>query len=322
MCSINHDLRAIYFHIPKVGGLYVEKVLEKFYNFKTFYFTANNHKDYNDNLNNNLNDNLDNNLNDNLNDNQNDKIILDEYLGFLNIRNKGIYRYFTNSKNFNYISNMNDEKWETYKKFTFVRNPYERYLSAYKFLKLHKKNIFLEDSLLKKNVLNNYEYFHIIISQYEHLINENNCIDFNYIGKFENLNEELINILQKIGINEFKHLHYIENNITINSSKDNEKKKEINILLDNKIIILINKLFENDFKYFNYTQYNSYDDYILNYRKIDIKEQNKDIIRRYSFTKPILYLSIQDENNKYIKNDRPSKIDIQNYIQRNIFCFF
>ena len=28
MCSINHELKAIYIHIPKNGGLYVEEILE------------------------------------------------------------------------------------------------------------------------------------------------------------------------------------------------------------------------------------------------------------------------------------------------------
>ncbi len=43
MCSINHDLKAIYLHIPKNGGLYVQNILEKYYNFKTIYFTRSDH---------------------------------------------------------------------------------------------------------------------------------------------------------------------------------------------------------------------------------------------------------------------------------------
>ena len=39
MCSINHDMKAIYLHIPKNGGLYIQNVLEKYYGFKTLYFT-------------------------------------------------------------------------------------------------------------------------------------------------------------------------------------------------------------------------------------------------------------------------------------------
>ena len=43
MCSINHDMKAIFFHIPKNGGLYVENILNKYYGFKTYYFTRKDH---------------------------------------------------------------------------------------------------------------------------------------------------------------------------------------------------------------------------------------------------------------------------------------
>jgi hypothetical protein len=298
MCSINHDLKAIYFHIPKVGGLYIEKVLQKFYDFQTFYFTADNHKDYFEELNN------------------NDEILkkVNEFKGFLNIRNKGIYRYFINSKNFNYISNMDEEKWKSYKKFTFVRNPYERCISAYKYLELYKKNISLEESLLNNTIINNYEYVHLLISQYDHIINNNDIIEFDYIGKFENLNEELILILIKLGIKEMKHLYYIQNNITINSSDLIQNK----VLINNTIINLINNLFENDFKYFNYNKYYSYDDYIKNKKKINIIEQNINIINKYNFIKPIQVLLLEKIENNYLLNNIHNKTDIHNDVKKNI----
>ena len=305
MCSINHDLKAIYFHIPKVGGLYIEKVLQKFYNFETYYITADNHSDYFDEK-----DNIKNNINK-----------ISEFKGFLNIRTKGIYRYFINSKNFNYISNMNEEKWKSYKKFTFVRNPYERCVSAYKYLKLYKNDILLENYLTNTSILNNYEYVHLIISQHEHIINNNNIIEFDFIGKFENLNEELISILLKLGINEMKHLYYIENNIIINSYEETEKKYLKNNFMNDNVIKLINNLFENDFKMFNYIIYNSYEEYNLLKEKNDIKEKNKKIIEKYNFIKPNYYLSLINENID-LKSDRPSKIDIENDVKNNILFKF
>ena len=50
MCSINHDLELIYVHTPKCGGLYIQRLLETFYNFKTYYFTHENHDNFIDHI--------------------------------------------------------------------------------------------------------------------------------------------------------------------------------------------------------------------------------------------------------------------------------
>ena len=44
MCLITDDLKCIFIHTPKCGGLFVQKVLEQFYGFTTYYFT---HEDHN-----------------------------------------------------------------------------------------------------------------------------------------------------------------------------------------------------------------------------------------------------------------------------------
>ena len=40
MCSINHDLKAIFIHIPKTAGTYLADVLHKNYGFKKYYLTT------------------------------------------------------------------------------------------------------------------------------------------------------------------------------------------------------------------------------------------------------------------------------------------
>ena len=47
MISINHNLKAIYVHIPKTGGLYVEHILTNVYDFVKLYPTDLNDKFYN-----------------------------------------------------------------------------------------------------------------------------------------------------------------------------------------------------------------------------------------------------------------------------------
>ena len=249
MCSINHNLKAIYIHIPKNGGLYISEILEKFYNFNTYYFTAENHIDYLDLDYQNLNKN-----------NQ-----IHNYKGFLNIRKKGILRYYKNSKKFNKLADMNDDKWNSYFKFTFTRNPFTKCISAYNYLKKYNKNILTLNEVLQNTLsLSNYEYFHLIIPQYEQLINNENNIDFNFIGHFDNLNEDLIIALSKIGILNIKHRYYLENNIVINSNSVQD-----NLEINEETIKLINEIFKDDFDKFKYNYVN-----INDYKQILIDEKN------------------------------------------------
>ena len=50
MCSINHDLRSIYIHIPKNGGTYINKILKFCYDFKVTKLTRKDHNDFNENI--------------------------------------------------------------------------------------------------------------------------------------------------------------------------------------------------------------------------------------------------------------------------------
>lgn len=292
MCSINHDLKAIYFHIPKVGGLYIQEILDKIYDFKTYYFTSENHLDYIDN-----------------NDNQ-----IENYKGFLNIRKKGIYRYFRYSEKFNLLANMNEDKWNSYFKFTFVRNPLTKCISAYKYLNQFSKNMLSLNNILNNNkLLNNYQYFHLCISQYDQLVNNDNNIDFDFIGRFENLNEDLIIALNKIGISELKHKYYIENNIFINSDKSDISTKN---LIDEEIVVLINDIYSIDYEKFNYNKSNL-SDYIqiLNNEK-NINEKNKNILTKYNFIEQNDFINIISKD-KVIEVFNNIKIttDIRNNIQ-------
>ena len=64
-----------------------------------------------------------------------------------------------------------------------------------------------------------------IYETFEKIYNRYNVekIEFDYIGRFENLNEDLVDILLKLGVEKIKHSSQIKNNLTINSSKNKNK---------------------------------------------------------------------------------------------------
>ena len=249
MCSINHELKAIFIHIPKTGGLYIKYILEKYYGFTTIEEKNGLPEYFNKNYNNTFEENM------------------------LTITHKGIFRYFTMSPYLSYLSNMNNDKWNDYYKFTFVRNPYDRLFSAWKYLK--KINLFTksfkEFAFLNFNDYNydnlnlNKIYFHSFITEYDHIINKYKLLDINYIGKFENLNNDLIFILHQLGIKEILHMNEIKLNVKINESNiyENNTKIQYYNYYDDTLLNKVNQVFFNDFRFFNYKIYNTQKELIL-----------------------------------------------------------
>ena len=264
MCSINHDLETIFIHNPKSGGLFIQDVLEEFYNFKTYYFTHENHESF-----------INNDLCDILNE--------DHYqYGFLQINTGGILKYYMSSNIHNSTMNMTEDKWKKYKKIAVIRNPYDRFISGFNFLltNLNKNNLINEQeitvkevvreepyeknikneqelhnlsTIIKKTIKNKsyvdlFSYFHLFITQQQHLLNTNNEIEIDYLIPFEDLNRQLCQTLFKIGITKIKHTHKLLNNIKIN------KKKNYNFCnyYDDDILEFVNNYFDEDFKVFKF----------------------------------------------------------------------
>ena len=234
MCSISHEYKAIYFHIPKTGGLYIQRLLEKFYGFETIYFTHESHDNFTTSIPKNYR-------------------ISPPNLGFLFINKQGILRYYMSSNKYAILSGMTPEKWKEYYKFTFVRNPYDKLVSAWKYC--DSKNDIkynLKDFIDTMDETKRYPgYSHAFITQTDHLLNLEETINFDYIGRFENLNEELVTILLKIGINPIKHIKTLSNNIKLNSNKIPVSYID---LYDDKLIEFVNTFFDKDFINFNFTK--------------------------------------------------------------------
>ena len=231
MCSINHDLKAIYIHIPKCGGLHVQQILESCYNFKTTYFTHEKHTEF-------------------INEPDINYIPTTQCKGFLTIKKQGVLRYFMSSAFHSESANITQEQWDTYYKFTFIRNPYDKLISAWKYLnKTNNTNILFNDFIISKNACENYTFFHTFITQYDHLKDIHDTLNINYCGRFENLNEDLLIILIELGITKFTHKYSLLNNIKINKSDNAEIYTSFYNL---ESLQIANSLFEDDFKYLQF----------------------------------------------------------------------
>ena len=254
MCSINHELKAIYMHIPKNGGLYIQKILETFYGFKTIFFTHEDHKNFID-----------------LEILPKNYKIYPPNMGFLFIKKMGIIRYYMSSKRHSMAANMDEAKWKEYYKFTFVRNPYDKLVSAWKYCNTKIKiprtfSGFIENI----DTIDHYPaYSHAFITQTDHLIDMNEELNFNYIGRFENLNEELITILHQIGITTISHIRPIANNKKHNSADLHEN---YTIQYNEELLKFANEHFDCDFNNFEYLKCNNMEDLITNSTFIPLED--------------------------------------------------
>lgn len=177
MCSINHDLKAIYLHIPKTGGSYISSILTNYYGFKNYYLKRPDHNQF--------------------------CKIYDSSVDKHENKLYGTYLYYKTSIHLNKIMNMNENKWKQYKIFTFIRDPINRLISGYKYCKEnnHYKNLSF-DIFIKKSInLNCWTYWHCFMPQIRHIVNENNENICFYIGKQENLENDLNEVLNMFGLN-------------------------------------------------------------------------------------------------------------------------
>ena len=121
------------------------------------------------------------------------------------------------------------QNYEDYFSFTFIRNPWDRAVSDYLWI---KKDLNIEDSfknyLLLENNFNSphLRYPHLnkagrgdhILAQSDFILNSNGDRIVDFIGRFENLQEDFNIVCDKIGIaqkqlthrNKINHKHYTE----------------------------------------------------------------------------------------------------------------
>ena len=231
MCSINHDLKAIYIHIHKTGGTTIAITLKKYYGFQNYYLHRPDH----------------------------DKFCFHQtkkkYINYEN-RFHGVITYYKTSPYINKKMNMTPLKWDTYFKFCFVRNPYDKIISAWNHINRFK--IPFRNYLSLDKIVNDVEYMHMFMPQYRSMINEKAQKYINYVGKFEDLDIEFINILKYIGVK--KIIHNSNEKLNVRKHKKFHEYYEDQEILDN-----VNKILEEDFKYLDYEKIDTIDEFKKKY---------------------------------------------------------
>lgn len=106
---------------------------------------------------------------------------------------KGIRKHYTSKE---IITSIGREKWDSAFKFTIVRDPWERLYSFYLF-QLRKKRIEIDDfKLFVLDVIKpmldepNFTGRPNIFPQVDWLMDENDALKFDFIGRFENLESD------------------------------------------------------------------------------------------------------------------------------------
>lgn len=123
------------------------------------------------------------------------------------------------------LRGLSDETIKNNYKFAFVRNPYDRAVSNYYFLGYRGKmsfNTFLKTELKKVR-----DVWHHTLTQSQHIHDKDGKLIVDFIGKFENLQEDFNKICDKIGLPKIKLPH---NNASGKKGRENcltEENKEI-----------------------------------------------------------------------------------------------
>jgi hypothetical protein len=274
MCSINHDLKAIFIHVHKTGGTYLSYMLHKYYGFKNYYLRRPDHDTFCQN-----------------------KKKTTKYINYEN-RIHGVLKYYKTSPHLNKKMNMTPQKWNSYYKFCFIRNPYDKIISAWNHINRFK--IPFNNYLNLTHTCNDVEYMHMFLPQVRNIINEKGLIDINFIGRFENLEEDFQKVLRNIGIK----------NIIHDVKKQMNRREHLDFYeyYDQNTLNKVNLLLIEDFKKLDYPMITHIDIFKNTFNKnINNKIENLELNNNQNNEIDTLDIDINNNQNNEIEN-----LDINN----------
>lgn len=167
------------------------------------------------------------------------------------------FGYFNNIE-YNHLTSLEIKKiigdaFNSYYSFAFVRNPFDKVVSEFFYLKkTQNDNIgLLKNKNFKEFIKDLYNKFHLIdtqpqyiinhyIPQYKFVMDKDNEIMVNFLGKFENFSQDIKKIMKTLNIN----VPIIKLNATIH--------KHYTHYYDKETIKMVEEMYKKDLELFNY----------------------------------------------------------------------